>query len=301
MNKFIYLALSHLLLVGLIYISSAQDTSSSADDPCNCGDSISSRIVGGDEVQPGELPWRVSIFIHHKNESRGSICGGTIIDKFWVMTAAHCVDRIASKGSTPSDINIFIGDGSIYRYDSQNGTLRLLSGNNVVIHPKWNRTIVDFDIALIRVPGGFNFSRPNTARACLPFKFRETTLKNQQVLASGWGQTSNATNSTSRVMRRTDLDMMEYEDCNENLQEMNIGNRIDQKKFCCKTPGKDICQGDSGGSIDYLFEGKYYAFGIVSYVLGFCANPRGVSVMTRVVEYLDWILGITGGNYCSPP
>uniref|UniRef100_A0A8C6YPK4 Transmembrane serine protease 13 n=1 Tax=Nothoprocta perdicaria TaxID=30464 RepID=A0A8C6YPK4_NOTPE len=53
--------------------------------PPGCGQRISGRIIGGKETSASKWPWQVSVQygpIH--------ICGGTIIDAQWVLTAAHC-------------------------------------------------------------------------------------------------------------------------------------------------------------------------------------------------------------------
>ncbi|CAG7832750.1 unnamed protein product [Allacma fusca] len=62
----------------------------------------------------------------------------------------------------------------------------------------------------------------------------------------------------------------------------------------------NICQGDSGGSVDHKDDrGRYYAIGINSYGMSDCGNPEDVSVMARVAMYLDWIEKNTGEKFCT--
>lgn len=42
------------------------------------------KIIGGDEAVPHSIPFQVAILFD------GYLCGGSLINEKWVLTAAHC-------------------------------------------------------------------------------------------------------------------------------------------------------------------------------------------------------------------
>ncbi len=72
-------------------------TNSDSNKWQTCGKSAyisGERIVGGRAARDGEFPWQISIY--RFNSMQVSFCGGSIIDKNTILTAAHCVSGLVS-------------------------------------------------------------------------------------------------------------------------------------------------------------------------------------------------------------
>ena len=54
-----------------------------------------SRVIGGKDARRGSWPWQIAL---RYNGRFG--CGGSLITREWVVTAAHCVHRRSPSGFT---------------------------------------------------------------------------------------------------------------------------------------------------------------------------------------------------------
>ena len=71
------------------------------------------RIVGGKNATNGSTPYQVLIFVTSNGQT--ALCGGTLISRRTVLTAAHCLTT-----STPSAYKIYLG---AYKISKEGATL----------------------------------------------------------------------------------------------------------------------------------------------------------------------------------
>lgn len=47
------------------------------------------KIVGGQKARRGQFPYQVGMYLYTQDQS-SSKCGGSLISRQWIITAAHC-------------------------------------------------------------------------------------------------------------------------------------------------------------------------------------------------------------------
>ena len=76
-----------------------------------CGLRLKARIVGGNEAASGDWPWQIGIA--KKSLPNAPFCGGTLINKQWIVTASHCFGSPGSTKLTPSNIVILLAEHNL--------------------------------------------------------------------------------------------------------------------------------------------------------------------------------------------
>lgn len=237
-------------------------------------DSVSTpngRIVGGTatniENYPHQISLRKKAIISPKNPFSHS-CGGSILNEEYVLTAAHCI--IAS---VASQYKVVAGTS---RRNEADGVV--VNVAEIIMHEKYNPSIYDFDIALLRVSPPLPLNN---------FTIKAIELTSEDSVAgaistiTGWGTTQSAGYASDQLLA-VDVPIVSNEDCNEDYNGL-----ITDTMLCAGLRGeggKDACQGDSGGPL--IIDNKLH--GVVSWGYG-CARPTHPGVYARVFYFLDWI------------
>ncbi|NXX43733.1 TMPS9 protease, partial [Tricholaema leucomelas] len=247
-----------------------------AAGPRECGArpgfSKPSRIVGGAEASPGEVPWQVSL-----REASGHFCGATIIAERWLLSAAHCFNQ-----TNPEELEAYAGTTSL---NGSEGSRVRANISRVLQHPLYNPVLLDFDVALLELAAPLPFGK-HIQPICLPAAAQHFPV-GKKCLISGWGDLQEGNGTNSETLQKASVGIIEQETC-EFLYNFSLTDRMLCAGFL---QGKvDSCQGDSGGPLACeMTPGVFYLAGIVSWGIG-CAQAMQPGVYSRVTKVRDWIL-----------
>ncbi|XP_068204002.1 trypsin-1-like, partial [Palaemon carinicauda] len=239
------------------------------------------RIVNGTAAAANEYPYQV--IVNPTIAGSSYQCGGSIIKKRWILTAAHCFfDQNKNQAAQNA---IQVGYGSSNRRE-----VTYVTATRYILHENYNPDLNDFDIALIELPNDLNYESDATIQ---PICLAEASdiVDGGKAVATGWGALQ-FQGSTTDDLQEVVLDIISTTQC-----QSQTGLPTDTTSVVCAlTAYKDTCQGDSGGPLVVrLCPNRWAQIGIVSYGEG-CANPEKPGVYTRVPSYRTWIDTKTGSS-----
>ncbi len=277
-------------LVILILISSCR-----VEEVARAIETKSAHITNGEEADIKHYPWQVSI-----QEEKGHYCGGSIIHKRFILTAAHCVDIV------PPTIEIKGGgDGSL------NSLKTLPDIKRVVIHPDYQRWSAggrkEADIALVELREDINFAG-DIAMIDLPEKDSEEKsirIEDGNYISTGWGRVELRDRAKElRVIQNLKFLPFAHSDFWDDIKNRKlISDSFYSDKFDIEgsfftgeyiaflvRDGQSTCVGDSGGPLVLLEEKKL--IGVTAHGSHPQCEYGQVFYFTNVHRFLPWIHSI---------
>ncbi|XP_053556418.1 granzyme A [Bombina bombina] len=223
-------------------------------------------IIGGKTVVPHSRPYMALLI-----KERYPVCGGALIKKDWVLTAAHC--------GISNNSEVILG---AHQWQEKEKTQQRFKVARIVPHQGFNKRNGINDIMLVKLD---RIAVLNKYVSILPLPNNEDNIKDgQKCSVAGWGITDPDIMIPSKVLREASMKIVNREACNKKYQEFRI--QITNNMLCAESDKKskdDTCLGDSGGP---LMCGKTCC-GVTSFGLD-CGKIAGV--YTRLTKvYLDWI------------
>nr|XP_044251477.1 spaetzle-processing enzyme [Drosophila takahashii] len=227
-----------------------------------CGQTQGSyRIANGRKANLNQFPWMAMLLyrniLRYSSQTLFTVCGGSLINKRYVLTAAHCVNKSVLKSKElkrvrlgEHDIDSF-GDCS----DGKCAPPHLEMGiQKVISHENFDSRTYANDIALLRLELPVRYTK-EIQPICL---LRDhIALRNQRLEIAGWGK-------------------MENESFSHNVW--------------------DTCEGDSGGplmatyKIKSTFKEFVFLAGITSFGLAkSCGQKNNPAAYTKTGVYFQWI------------
>ena len=230
------------------------------------------RIVGGKNAEIINHPWQVYM------KSINVSCSGSIINKNWILFAAHC-----AKG-----LNSFAGFWTVYAGVASRKeffiSAQRSTGVQLIKHNSFNPKTFENDIALLYIEPSLDFN-DQVRPICLPPKdaYIETNLICE---ISGWGLTSEK-GSPATILQSAKVRIL-----NRNICRLPtwLNKNLKNDMLCAGTyfGTIDACNGDSGGPLACLIDGRKHILGVASWGVG-CARFTKPGAYTKVSSYTKWI------------
>ncbi|KAF9694611.1 hypothetical protein EKO04_007238 [Ascochyta lentis] len=204
------------------------------------------RIVDGMPARLGDIPSIVSLQApigHHR-------CGGSLIDAYTILTAAHCVYGIGTLGYTAKDDQSFGGV-----------TTHVVS---MTAHPKFTdgSGSLDHDVGILKL--AYPILPTSSIEYAILAAAEYDPAVGMNATVAGWGATEYTEENLPEKLRMAHVPIVSREVCSAQFSQDGVwGPKVTKDMLCAGFNKGDSCHGDSGGPI-LKAEGKVL-IGVVSW------------------------------------
>src|SRR5918992_1453540 len=275
-------ALVAAMVVSLVvFVHSGEATPQAADEqtPYASVSPKSPMTVGGTAVPNGKYPFMAALLDKRKPGDAFDelFCGGTLIDKDSVLTAAHCLVN-----PKPDKLQVVVGRTAL---NQNRGQLRSVSRRFIL--PRYKGK--GYDAAVLKL------SRP--VKGIKPIKLATAKQNNLEkpghiLRAAGWGVVKQRPGPFDiRPKRMYEVSVPVVSDSRAKRAYQSQGLKyLPSLQVAAGKKGNGACFGDSGGA--FFYSGSRTQGGVTSHRAGGCGQARYPAVYTEVnnPQIGKWIL-----------
>ncbi|KAG8433547.1 hypothetical protein GDO86_017736 [Hymenochirus boettgeri] len=234
--------------------------------------------MGGMGAEKWEWPWQVSL-----RNGNQHFCGGSLITKKWIVSAAHCVYN-----REKTLLRVYLGS---FKLDQPDQEEKQFGVNNIIIHPDYDRNLLFNDISLLELDREVDLTE-YIIPVCIP----SVTVKfptGLECWVTGWGTIRPSVRLPyPRILQQVAVPLIDSTSCTRFYNTPSSRAVITKDGHICAgyiNGGKDSCQGDSGGPLVCSTENRWFLAGVVSYGES-CGKPYRPGVYTLLTSYTDFIV-----------
>ena len=133
-------------------------------------------------------------------------CGGSIITKLHILTAAHCVFSLNTNSAMyAAEVEVLVGE-----HDTSDTEADRHSVSSIAPHPRYNHSTANFDFSILMLASPLNFSSA-AAPVCLPAS-PASLFTDQVATVAGWGDTSSG-GPQSSTLQEVNVTIVSNDDC----------------------------------------------------------------------------------------
>jgi len=211
------------------------------------------------------------------------MCGGSVIAKRYIVTAAHCVDR-----SYASQFSVVTGETDRTKNE---GTEAEYQVEGLWMHPSYNaQRRLNNDIAVLKVNRDIAFNK-YVQPVCLPNKVVSTGYS--KCFITGFGKIKHPGNMHTHL-QKAHMPPVDSKVCHaRNFPNIRIP--ITDAMLCAGEGGVNPisgCHGDSGGPYVCEINGRWELHGAVSHGSPRCSSRETYTVFAKVAYFRQWIEGV---------